>query len=218
MQKDKSFYLKPSKIDLFKLKCSQVFLYLCVVFFAISICINVTYSVAPVYGKSMYPTINESFDYTEKTQDYVVLNYIKTCNKGDVIVAKKTFEGDEENYIYVIKRLIATEGDSVEVDSFGNIYINDVLLEENYAHNKQALSTKFNSLKQNIPELFKGNKLIIPKNQVFYLGDNRGNSTDCSNYGPVDKQNIIAKVDYLIKSGENFLISIINQIFKGEKI
>ena len=70
-----------------------------------------------------------------------------------------------------------------------------------------------NNLKIKKPEFFEGNKLVIPKGYVFYLGDNRGGSSDCSDYGPMPKKNIIAKVDYIVKSGENYYLSILKQIF-----
>lgn len=212
MQK-RSVVFIPSSIDKFKYKCSQVFLFLCMLIFAVSIFFSVTYSVAPVYGKSMLPTLNENFIVNdENSQDRVVLNYIKNCNKGDIIVAKRY--NSEEDYIFVIKRLIAIGGDTVEIKPNGDVYVNDILLKEDYTTDtKSATYYKIESLKLTQPELFENGKLIVPEGYVFYLGDNRGGSSDCSDYGPVKKSNIIAKVDFIIKSGENFFLSILNQIF-----
>lgn len=212
MQK-KTLTFIPSSIDKFKYKCSQVFLFLCMLIFAVSIFFSVTYSVAPVYGKSMMPTLNENFIVNdESSQDRVVLNYIKNCNTGDIIVAKRY--NTEEDYIFVIKRLIAIGGDTVEIKPNGDVYVNDILLKEDYTTDtKSATYYKIESLKLTQPELFENGKLIVPEGYVFYLGDNRGGSSDCSDYGPVKKSNIIAKVDFIIKSGENFFLSILNQIF-----
>lgn len=215
MAKLKGVILKTSSMDKFRLKCSQIFLYLCVLFFAISIVFNVTYSIAPVSGMSMYPTIN--VEYRNGKQDRVVLNYIKNYKKGDVIVAKKTYEEDSEIYMYVIKRLIAVGGDRVKVVENGDIYVNDVLLVEDYVNNNKYV-TYYNlqALKQHMPQYFDGDVLVIPKDYVFYLGDNRGGSTDCSCFGPVSKKEIVAKADYLIRADENFIVSVFKQIF-GEK-
>ena len=101
----KQVILKSSKQEEYKVKCSKVFLYLCILFFAFAIIFNVTYSVAPVSGSSMYPTINAEYK-VNGVQDRVVLNYIKNYKKGDVIVAKKTYEDSNEVYMYVIKRII----------------------------------------------------------------------------------------------------------------
>jgi len=218
VQKLKNVILKTNSVDEFKLKCSRIFLYLCVLFFAITIIFNVTYSVAPVSGLSMYPTINHEYVYGDNnSQDRVVLNYIKNYKKGDIIIAKKTYEDDSELYIYVIKRLIAVGGDRLRFDTNGDIYINGELLIEDYVNtNKYVTYHNIQNLKATKPEFFEGDELVIPKGFVFYLGDNRGGSTDCSAFGPVSKKEIVAKVDYLIRGGENFYLSIIKQIF-GEK-
>lgn len=221
MARLKKVVFKTSSVDKFRLKCSQIFLYLCVVFFAISIIFNVTYSIAPVSGKSMYPTLNYNYyNLNGRVQDSVVLNYIKNYQKGDIIVAQKKIDDSGEEYIYVIKRLIAIGGDKVNVIENGDIYVNDVLINEDYVNseNKYVTYDNLQNLKRLKPELFNGNVLVIPKDYVFYLGDNRGNSTDCSIYGPVSKKEVVAKVDYIIKGGENLFLSIIKQIFKGEKI
>lgn len=220
MQKLKTITFKQSKMEEFKVKCSKAFLYICILFFAFSIVFNVTYSIAPVSGLSMYPTINENFIKGDETsQDRVVLNYIKSYRRGDVIVAKKSFDDAGEVYMYVIKRLIAIEGDRVRVDANGDVYINDKLLKEDYLNsNKYALYYNIENLKIRKPELFTDGELVIPKDCVFYLGDNRGGSTDCSIFGPVSKDEIVAKADFLIRSGENIFISIIKQIFGGKRI
>ena len=220
MQKLKNVILKTNSVDEFKLKCSRIFLYLCVLFFAVTIIFNVSYSVAPVSGLSMYPTINDSYVYGDSdSQDRVVLNYIKNYKRGDIIVAKKTYEADGEAYIYVIKRLIAVGGDRLTFDISGNIYINGELLVEDYVNsNKAGLYNKIQNLKAVKPEFFEGEELVIPKNYVFYLGDNRGASTDCSNFGPVKSNEIVAKADFLIRSGENFFLSILKQIFNGGRL
>jgi len=218
MAKLKNVVFKTNEMEQFKLKCSRIFLYLCLLLVAVSIIFNVTYSIAPVSGKSMYPTINaDLYDGVSQNPDRVVLNHIKSYKKGDVIVAKKTSNDESEIYVYVIKRLIAVGGDRVEVVSNGDVYINDKLLVEDYVKsNKIKTYINIQSLKLSQPQLFEGNVLVVPKGYVFYLGDNRSNSIDCSTLGPVSENDIIAKADYLIKSDENIFISILKQIF-GEK-
>lgn len=210
-------YLKKSPMDIFRLRCSQVFLFLCVCLCVLTIYINLTYSVAPVSGLSMYPTLNSNEEYlTKNLQDRVVLNYIKTCKKGDIIVAKKVFNNDEENYIYVIKRLIATGGDTVEIKSDGSVYVNDIKLNEDYVNstNKSVAYSNFVNLKTTFSGLFDGDKMTVPEGYIFYLGDNRGVSSDCSSYGPVKESNLIAKVDFILKANESPILCIFKQIFK----
>lgn len=216
MQKGYTFALKKNSVDRFKYKCSQVFLILCVMIFAVVIYVNTSYSIAPVSGYSMYPTLNNYDEayYNDGHFDRVVLNYIKSYKKGDIIVAKKYF-GSTEDYMYVIKRLIATENDTVEILTDGNIKVNDKEISEDYVKSalKEDIYTNFMNYKNEHPEYFNGNIMTIPKGHVFYLGDNRGNSYDCSHYGPVKESMIIAKVEFVIKDGESLFQSIFKQIF-----
>lgn len=216
MQKKDVFALKQTSIDKFKLKCSQVFLFICVCLCVLTIYINVTYSIAPVSGSSMCPTLNYGEGYSSMgLHDRVVLNYIKTCQKGDIIVAKKIYDDDSEHYIYVIKRLIATGGDKLEIKEDGTVVINGKELVENYtSQNKSSTYNNFIGLKTSFANLFEGNVMTIPEGYVFYLGDNRGGSYDCSCYGPVKESTIIAKVDFILKANQNDFVSIIKQIFK----
>lgn len=216
---------KESEMDRFKYSCSKFFLYLCIFLFAFILIINLTYSTAPVVGVSMQPTIN--MNKNSKEQDLVVLNYIKSPQVGDVIVAKKTFEGGDEK-IYLIKRLIAKGGDRIEFLESGDFIINGKFVSQDFAKSKTSIWRKIfgadtqdgriEGLIDRCPEYFENNILVIPQGYVFYLGDNRGQSTDCSVFGPVKEEEIIAKVDYLVKYGENYTLSILKQIFTGGKI
>lgn len=217
MQEKEVFSLKQTPVDKFRLKCSQIFLFLCVCLCTLTIFFNVTYSIAPVSGSSMYPTLN---NYTVSAKhDLVVLNYIKAYHKGDIIVAKKVIN-DDEKYIYVIKRLIATGGDSLVIKENGDIFVNNKQLDESYVTSEYKYITYQNFINlrdgenSKFADWFDGEKMIIKPGYVFYLGDNRGGSTDCSIYGPVKEDNIIAKVDFIIKDGENVFFSILKQILK----
>jgi len=168
MQKKDVFPLKQTPVDKFKLKCSQIFLFICVCLCVLTIYVNVTYSIAPVSGSSMCPTLNYGESYASGLHDRVVLNYIKTCQKGDIIVAKKTYDDDSEHYIYVIKRLIATGGDTIEVKEDGTVVVNGKELVENYtSQNKSATYNNFIGLKTNFADLFDENVMTIPKGYVF---------------------------------------------------
>ena len=80
----------------------------------------------------------------------------------------------------LIKRVIAVEGDSIEITN-GEVFLNGEKLEENYINGSDTF----------------GDIIIekIPKGKVFVMGDNRGNSLDSrdSQIGLVDTKDIKGK-------------------------
>ncbi len=89
---------------------------------------------------------------------------------------KKTEEDD-----YYIKRVIGLPGETVQIiDS--DIYINGEKLDENYG-------------KEPIEETgIAAVPIVLGEDEYFVLGDNRGNSTDSREIGPVKIKNIAGKV------------------------
>ncbi len=55
----------------------------------------------------------------------------------------------------------------------------------------------------------------IPDDCIFYLGDNRGGSEDCSQNGPNLKSRVIGKVDYIAYGNKHIYWQVIKQIFGG---
>ncbi|MDD4210798.1 MAG: signal peptidase I [Clostridia bacterium] len=161
-----------------------------------------------VVGPSMQPTVNAQWTTEDNyKQDTAYIKKSNNYNKGDIIVAQST--GD----LYVIKRLIAIEGDRVNIvenliSGEIELYLNNELLVEDYVVYKDGMSytlNNFNNLRSTMPENFVEDDLIIPENYVFYLGDNRGQSQDCSYYGPIEKEKVIGKVDIIVPYGQTFV-------------
>jgi len=75
-----------------------------------------------------------------------------------------------------IKRVIGLEGDHIKIED-GKVYRNGEELEEHYLDEGVITEGKVYS------------DIVIPKGCVFAMGDNRGSSTDCRDFGciPVDK-------------------------------
>jgi len=130
-----------------------------------------------VKGYSMYPTISEN--------DYLLINkmsYVKDePEHGDIIVFKTTLADGNGHEKDLIKRVIATEGDTIEVLD-GNVFLNDEKIEENYINGDYTP----NNVK----------KKTIGEDHIFVMGDNRPNSLDSrdSRVGEVDTHNIKGKV------------------------
>lgn len=140
-----------------------------------------------VDGGSMIPTLQHG-------DRLLVLNSL-LCGDyeyGNIVIARK--ESFDEKPI--VKRVIATEGQTVDIDfSLGRVYVDGALLEEDYindlTYREEGLSFP----------------LTVPEGCVFLMGDNRNHSNDSrdSNLGPVDTRLIIGKAVWLVFPGPDYL-------------
>ena len=81
-----------------------------------------------------------------------------------------------------IKRVIAIEGDKVEIKD-GHVFINDKLLSEPYL--SDGVVTEATGV---------FNNFVVPKGYVFLMGDNRSGSMDCREFGCIPVSKIESKV------------------------
>jgi signal peptidase I len=109
--------------------------------------------------------------------------------RGDIVViSKKSFDDGKP----IVKRVIATEGQTVDID-FENavVYVDGLALEEPYINSP----TNFNE----------GNQfpLTVAENCIFVLGDNRGVSRDSRDpvIGQVDRREVLGKAIFLMLPG-----------------
>ena len=98
------------------------------------------------------------------------------------IFNKFTYYVLEINKTSYIKRVIAIEGDKVEIKD-GKVYINNELLPEKYL--AEGVKTEATGV---------FNNFIVPKGCVFLMGDNRSGSMDCRNCGCIPVERIESKV------------------------
>jgi len=144
------------------------------------------FRVVVVSGTSMNMTLLEG--------DYLLLlsnTFYHQPRQGDIIVVSKD---SYDNGAAFVKRVIATEGQTVDIDfEKGIVYVDGVALEESYINNPTTTSggVRF--------------PLVVEEGCVFALGDNRGISMD-SRYpdiGQIDRREILGKVFFLIMPGTN---------------
>lgn len=121
-----------------------------------------------VLGQSMEPTLhNNEWVLLEK-----VSYWLHGPERGDVVVFK--FPGDpSEDYI---KRVIGLPGDHVSVRD-GHVYVNNHQLSEKYI----AAAPDYTDDK------------VVPKGDLYVLGDNRDNSSDSHEWGLLPEKNIVGK-------------------------
>lgn len=127
---------------------------------ALAFCIR-TFLVEPymVEGSSMYPTlVNHERLVVDK------LSYFVTDPKrGEIVIFR--FPKDESRDF--IKRVIAVGGDTVEMKN-GDVFVNGNKLNEQYIYLNDPKGKNQSDYR----------KVVVPKDTIFVLGDNRNNSED----------------------------------------
>lgn len=145
--------------------------------FALIICIIVfvfIFRIVDVSGDSMNPTLIHG-------DKLVVSDVFYKPKQGDIVIFRK----DEYKAEALVKRVIATEGQTIEIDfDRGRVYVDGELLDEPYI----AEPTR-NQLDFQGPQ-------TIPEGCVFVMGDNRNASSDSrkAEIGMVDERLIVGKV------------------------
>ncbi len=90
-----------------------------------------------------------------------------------------------QNQTDLIKRVIGLPGDTIDIHD-GAVWINGKRLEENYTTGPTKLPFRSELLAP-----FQGLPLVVPKDQYFVMGDNRGNSYDSRYWGCVPRNDIL---------------------------
>ena len=128
-----------------------------------------------VVGNSMHPTY--------KNGEFLMANKISykfsEPQRGDVVIFKFS---DTQDFI---KRIIGIPGDKVMIKD-GKIYINDELLDESNYLADTVISNGGSYIHE-------GQTITVNEEQYFVCGDNRTNSSDSREFGPVDESKIKGK-------------------------
>ncbi|MBE4907185.1 signal peptidase I [Bacillus luteolus] len=161
-----------------------------IVIFLISTFITQHYA---VNGESMEPTLEGN----EPNQDRVLINKLAKPDYGDIVIVDsrlererslkdeiidnplvKLFNDNSTETSFWIKRVIGLPGDLIESRN-GSIYRNGEKLEESFILEEMTISFE---------------PVVVPKDAIYLMGDNRNNSLDSTEVGPFPISNIIGEV------------------------
>ena len=137
-----------------------------------------------VSGPSMRETLQD--------QDCLLVLNAPLCGgfeTGDIVIIQRDDFRDGEP---IVKRIVATEGQTVDIDfDAGTVYVDGQLLEETYIREPTHLEEGLEF------------PVTVPEGCVFVLGDNRNDSDDSRDpdLGPVDTREILGRAVALLFPG-----------------
>lgn len=152
--------------------------------FIVILVFTFVFRIVIVDGSSMFPTLEDG-------QRLVISHLFYTPKQGDIVVVNS--KGLNKT---IIKRVIATEGQTVDINfDKHTVTVDGKTLDEPYINEPTIRNDGGN----NYP-------LVVPKNTIFVMGDNRNNSTDSRNslvgFIPID--DVLGKAVFRIYPFDRF--------------
>ncbi len=156
---------------------------------AVVLVFSFVFRVATIDGDSMRDTLIEG-------ERVIISNVFYTPQAGDIVVISRNIDNDISNNnqsaLPIIKRVIATQGQTVDIDfEKGIVYVDGKALDEPYT---KTPTTKKHDI--DFP-------VVVDEGCIFVLGDNRNESLDSrssqiGNYGMVDTRYVLGHAIYRI--------------------
>lgn len=136
-----------------------------------------------ISGPSMLPTMHDG--------DQILVNKLAyrlgEPERGDVVVFDRiTTDGAIVQHDDLIKRVVATEGEVVEIRAC-QVFVDGTAIEEPYL-SEGGPDDLVDRCR--MPDM---DPVAVPDGDVFVLGDNRSESFDSRMFGPVDSHQVIGR-------------------------
>lgn len=152
--------------------------------FIVILVFTFVFRIVVVDGESMLPTLEDG-------QRLIISHLFYTPKQGDIVVVNS--QGLNKT---IIKRVIATEGQTIDID-FENhtVTVDGKILDEPYINE----DTIRNDGGNNYP-------MVVPEGQIFLMGDNRNRSTDSRNsmVGCISTDDVLGKAIFRIYPFNSF--------------
>lgn len=132
-----------------------------------------------VDGRSMLPNLQDE----ERLVVNKIIYHLREPKRGEIVVFHATPEKD------YIKRVIALPGETVEVMD-DTLYINGKKQQEPYLRDVEAAYHK-----ERLHYTFNFGPVKVPEDHVFVMGDNRPNSEDSREFGPVPLDVVVGRAE-----------------------
>lgn len=158
----------------------------CLILFAVFVIISSLFTANFINVK----VVGASMENTLHNGDVLCVQTSAKITYGDIIIIDNKKPNE-----YIVKRVIGLGGDTITIKQ-GEVYRNGKLLDENsYVKKINGVIVKTSATGGN-SDFTTEKSWVIKENEIFFLGDNRINSTDSRSeaYGPCLRSDIVGVI------------------------
>ncbi|MFI3238228.1 MAG: signal peptidase I [Lachnospiraceae bacterium] len=152
---------KEGKVIAFLKELLSLFWHIILAWAVAYLIVNFVGTLSIVDGSSMYDTLEDGEHLWIDKLSYT----FGEPERFDIVVFPFHSEGED---VYYIKRIIALPNETIYIDEEGQIFIDDVLLEEDYGYETIDVDKRIRA----------ATPITLGEDEYFVMGDNRNNSGD----------------------------------------